>query len=199
VRFNALRDRDYDPSMILRHVGLARERGADLVVSLHHWGLEFEYYPPPRIVARAHELLEAGIDVIIGHHPHILNPAEWYVTGDGRRTACFYSVGNITSWALVRPVQRMAEIVSIEVESGVGETGRRVVRPKSVTITPTYFLLRHPGTPRADHRIVALLECAERIRRGDPPSYLSAAETRTVLHLERQHRRYLRQSAFAYR
>ncbi|MBD3316433.1 MAG: hypothetical protein GF344_11655 [Chitinivibrionales bacterium] len=199
VRFNALRERDYDPSLIRRHAADARNRGADLIVSLHHWGLEFEYYPPERIVSRAHDLLEAGIDIILGHHPHILNPAEWYYTRDGRRTLCFYSLGSITSWALRHPLHRMAEIVSIQIEKGTMPDGGRVVRPRAVTITPTYFHLRHPQTPRADHRIIPIFDCAASIEKGTPPSYLSPSGMRTIPRLAREYRRYFEQQAFAYR
>ena len=127
VRFNALRDADYDPDLVHHHIELARKRGADLIVSSHHWGVEFEYYPPARIVTRAHELLDAGIDIIVGHHPHILNPTEWHVTPDGRTTVCLYSLGNLTSWALLHPMQRLSEVA--EVGGPCSQTGHLRLRP----------------------------------------------------------------------
>jgi hypothetical protein len=93
----------------------------------------------------------------------------------------------------------MAEIISIDIETGHTHADKRVVRPKGVTITPTFFLLDHPRTPRADHRIVHLFACADRIRRGTPPSYLTSSDTRTIMRLEREYRRHFEQYAFAYR
>ncbi|KMQ52349.1 Capsule biosynthesis protein capA [Chitinispirillum alkaliphilum] len=62
--------------------------------------VEFEYYPLERLIRRAHDLLDAGDDIIIGHHPHIINTVERYRTADGRSGVIFYSLGNITAWAL---------------------------------------------------------------------------------------------------
>jgi hypothetical protein len=45
----------------------------------------------------AHKMLEAGASVIVGHHPHVLQPVETYKTQDGRNTVIFYSLGNFLS------------------------------------------------------------------------------------------------------
>jgi poly-gamma-glutamate synthesis protein (capsule biosynthesis protein) len=42
-------------------------------------------------------MLEAGASVIVGHHPHVLQPVETYRTADGRNTVIFYSLGNFLS------------------------------------------------------------------------------------------------------
>jgi poly-gamma-glutamate synthesis protein (capsule biosynthesis protein) len=58
-----------------------------------------EYAPAPRPedVETAHRMLEAGASVIVGHHPHVLEPVETYRTADGRNTVIFYSLGNFLS------------------------------------------------------------------------------------------------------
>jgi hypothetical protein len=45
----------------------------------------------------AHQLFEAGADVIIGSHPHVLQPLEVYRAHDGRTCLCLYSLGNFIS------------------------------------------------------------------------------------------------------
>jgi hypothetical protein len=45
----------------------------------------------------AHKMLEAGASVVVGHHPHVLQPMETYRTQDGRTTVIFYSLGNFLS------------------------------------------------------------------------------------------------------
>jgi poly-gamma-glutamate synthesis protein (capsule biosynthesis protein) len=198
VRFNALRDADYDPDLVHHHIELARKRGVDLIVSSHHWGVEFEYYPPARIVTRAHELLDAGIDIIVGHHPHILNPTEWHVTPDGRTTVCLYSLGNLTSWALLHPMQRLSEVAEVVVGVRTDGAGKRLVAPEEVTLTPVFHRMRS-GRGGRNHRLVPLLETARRIRNGDRPAWLNAREARTVLAVEKEYNRYFRQSCFSYR
>ena len=42
-------------------------------------------------------MLDAGASVIVGHHPHVLQPVETYRTADGRNTVIFYSLGNFLS------------------------------------------------------------------------------------------------------
>jgi poly-gamma-glutamate synthesis protein (capsule biosynthesis protein) len=48
-------------------------------------------------VETAHKMLDAGAAVIVGHHPHVLQPVETYRTADGRDTIIFYSLGNFLS------------------------------------------------------------------------------------------------------
>ena len=139
VRFNALNEDDYDPSLIHEHIDLAKARGADYIISCHHWGLEFEYYPPARIVQRAEALFEAGIDLIIGHHPHGLNPVGHHRTSDGRDCLAFYSLGNLTAAGLPFAIQKLSELAEVVLETGLDSAGRRIVRPSQITLTPTWF------------------------------------------------------------
>jgi poly-gamma-glutamate synthesis protein (capsule biosynthesis protein) len=67
----------------------AADEVADLVVVTIHWGVELQTGPPPDDVARAEAMVEAGADVIFGHHAHRLNSLE--LVG-GRPVA--WSLGN---------------------------------------------------------------------------------------------------------
>jgi len=42
-------------------------------------------------------MLEAGANAVIGHHPHVLQPIETYLTQDQRNTVIVYSLGNFLS------------------------------------------------------------------------------------------------------
>jgi poly-gamma-glutamate capsule biosynthesis protein CapA/YwtB (metallophosphatase superfamily) len=70
---------------------------ADLVAVSLHWGDEYASVPTPWQKQAAIELVEAGADIILGHHPHVLQPIESYTTKDGRNTVIAYSLGNFTS------------------------------------------------------------------------------------------------------
>lgn len=94
---NLLRSRsreDLDAAII--HVKEARSH-ADLVVVSLHWGDEYRVVPTPWQKQAAIELVEAGADIILGHHPHVLQPIESHTTKDGRRTVIAYSLGNFIS------------------------------------------------------------------------------------------------------
>ena len=85
-----------DEAQVLDAVKAARTQSDLLVVSIH-WGIEYSPAPRPEDVDMAHKMLEAGASVVVGHHPHVLQPVETYKTQDGRNTVIFYSLGNFLS------------------------------------------------------------------------------------------------------
>jgi poly-gamma-glutamate capsule biosynthesis protein CapA/YwtB (metallophosphatase superfamily) len=85
-----------DEATVLAAVKAARAQCDLLVVSIH-WGIEYSPAPRPEDVDLAHKFLEAGASVVVGHHPHVLQPMETYRTQDGRNTVIFYSLGNFLS------------------------------------------------------------------------------------------------------
>lgn len=66
-------------------------READYVIVSFHWGKEATSTVQPYQRSAAHAAIEAGADVIIGHHPHVLQGIERYKGG-----IIFYSLGNFT-------------------------------------------------------------------------------------------------------
>ncbi|HET7103470.1 MAG TPA: CapA family protein [Terracidiphilus sp.] len=81
---------------VLAAIRAARAKCDFLVVSIH-WGIEYASAPRSQDVELAHKMLDAGASVIVGHHPHVLQPIETYHTADGRNTIIFYSLGNFLS------------------------------------------------------------------------------------------------------
>ena len=82
-----------------RAVEAVREAAAraDAVVVSLHWGVEYEPQPRPEDVELAHVLADAGALVVLGHHPHVLQPVELYRRADGRTAVIAYSLGNFVS------------------------------------------------------------------------------------------------------
>jgi poly-gamma-glutamate capsule biosynthesis protein CapA/YwtB (metallophosphatase superfamily) len=66
---------------------------ADLVVVLVHWGLEYAAAPSARQRAWAADLVASGADLVLGAHPHVLQPAETLHAGE-RTGFVAYSLGN---------------------------------------------------------------------------------------------------------
>lgn len=85
-----------DEATVLAAVKQARTQCDFLVVTIH-WGIEYAPAPRPEDIDIAHKMLEAGASVVVGHHPHVLQPIETYKTQDGRNTVIFYSLGNFLS------------------------------------------------------------------------------------------------------
>jgi hypothetical protein len=82
-----------------RAVEAVREASAhaDAVVVSLHWGTEYEQQPRAEDVAFAHQLADAGALVVLGHHPHVLQPVELYRRADGATAVIAYSLGNFVS------------------------------------------------------------------------------------------------------
>lgn len=61
----------------------------DFVIVVPHWGPEYQKLPSPRQKSQAHQFIDAGADLILGAHPHVIQPLEIY---NGK--VIFYSLGN---------------------------------------------------------------------------------------------------------
>ncbi|MBI4137526.1 CapA family protein [Candidatus Roizmanbacteria bacterium] len=69
-------------------IRVAQEQ-ADMVIVSFHWGVEYTHQPTTRQIEIAHRAVDAGADLIIGNHPHWIQPPEVY-----RDTVIVYSHGN---------------------------------------------------------------------------------------------------------
>ena len=90
-----------------------------------HWGNEFELYPDPTLLNLGKKLIEMGFDVVMGNHPHVVQPSQvCFVnerleddkgcsirTPDGhpRRGIIYYSLGNFAT-AMLTPMTRIGVI-----------------------------------------------------------------------------------------
>ena len=85
-----------DLDLIRRDVEKA-EDAADLTVVSLHFGNEYEPLPNASQETLVQELADLGVDIIIGHHPHVLQPVAWVDGVNGNRTFVAYSLGNFLS------------------------------------------------------------------------------------------------------
>ena len=74
---------------LLEGVAEAVRADADIIIASCHWGIERDYYPTEYQRELGHKLIDAGADVVIGHHPHVLQGVEEY----NGKIIC-YSLGN---------------------------------------------------------------------------------------------------------
>jgi len=74
--------------IIIEHISELRRIVDILVVSLH-WGIEYVLYPSPEQQKLARSLIDNGVDLIIGHHPHVIQGLEEY-----KNKLIIYSLGN---------------------------------------------------------------------------------------------------------
>ena len=70
---------------------------ADAVIVSMHWGNEYQLTPSPEQRELAQFLADQGVMLVIGHHPHVVQPLEWLTGKDGNATLVMYSLGNFVS------------------------------------------------------------------------------------------------------
>ncbi|MDY2847460.1 MAG: CapA family protein [Oscillospiraceae bacterium] len=86
----------YDVDGMVSDIKAAKKISDICIVSLH-WGVEDSYVISDTQRDVAQQLADAGADVIIGTHPHVLRDIEMIERKDGGKTLCAYSLGNFVS------------------------------------------------------------------------------------------------------
>jgi poly-gamma-glutamate synthesis protein (capsule biosynthesis protein) len=81
----------FSEDAIRKNVADLRDQGAEIVICAFHWGTEGSYRPTEQQKTMAHAAIDAGADIVYGHHPHVLQPIEEYKDG-----YIFYSLGNFS-------------------------------------------------------------------------------------------------------
>lgn len=75
-----------------------KQIGAEFIVFYMHWGNEYQLQPNTYQKQIAQELSNLGVNIIIGSHPHVIQPLELIHSEDGENTTvCLYSTGNAVS------------------------------------------------------------------------------------------------------
>ena len=82
---------EFSAADIQKNVAALKNQGAEVIICAFHWGTEGSYRPTAQQKQMAHAAIDAGADIVYGHHPHVLQPVEEY--GDGY---IFYSLGNFS-------------------------------------------------------------------------------------------------------
>ncbi len=122
-----------DKELIAAKVAEA-ESLADITIVSMHWGDEFTFKVNDKQKEVARIICENGGDVILGHHPHVLQPIEWVESGE-QKTLCVYSLGNFMA-EMELDSKIVGGMVTFDVEK-LGEDGSAEV--KNVHFIPTVF------------------------------------------------------------
>ena len=88
----------FSPERTAADVARLRARGAEYVIAYAHWGVKNHYEPVEGQLQTARELADAGVDYIVGSHPHLVQRYEEIRTSDGRTVPCIYSIGDFNSY-----------------------------------------------------------------------------------------------------
>ena len=137
-----------DKDLILKQLELAKAQEPDLICVNMHWGLEYQNVQNSDQEDWADFLFENGVDVILGSHPHVLQPMEkrTVTLEDGTTKNCFviYSLGNFIS-GQTKKNTRTSIILNINFTKD-GETGKTTIG--DVSYVPIYMYKSSSGSTK---------------------------------------------------
>jgi poly-gamma-glutamate synthesis protein (capsule biosynthesis protein) len=121
-------DRAHGQALFREHVAQARAGGADLVIAMVHWGREYYLFPSADQRRAGHDLVDAGYDLVVGTHSHVLVPAEVY-----RGKLIAYSLGNFLASGRI-PETSVGAVLEVDVvrQGGAGTLAAFAFRPTQV-------------------------------------------------------------------
>lgn len=85
---------------IAMDIAKANQKNPDVIIAVMHWGGEYLRYPDNYQKSIAKFLTDNGVDIIVGHHPHVLQPVEWIkgqVNDSKKEIPVIWSLGNFFS------------------------------------------------------------------------------------------------------
>lgn len=86
----------YNKEAIKKEIKWAKNK-CDILIVFPHWGIEYQYKPCAEQKEWAQLFADNGADIIIGTHPHVIQPLEYIMTSSGKQVPCYYSLGNFIS------------------------------------------------------------------------------------------------------
>ena len=114
---------------MMEDIEYAKENNADVIIAVLHWGDEYSRIQAERQEVLANKLFKAGVDIIFGSHPHVIQPTQT-LEYDGETKFVAYSMGNFISnqrvetlvpYGLTEHVSKYTEdgiIIDIVIEKG---------------------------------------------------------------------------------
>ena len=136
VHLNVISETDIEQS-----IARAKSLSPDIIIALFHWGNEYHHNPNVHQKKAADVAFREGASLIVGTHPHVLQPVEVRVESDEVR-AVAWSLGNFVSFQRTLPRERSV-ILSAEFVKDDG-----VTRLSGLGIAPLYVIA--PGSKRTE-------------------------------------------------
>ena len=132
---------------------------SDFVIVFAHWGEEGIYTPTDSQKSWAQFFADHGVGLVIGAHPHVVQPLETVTGTDGNEMPVFYSLGNFLSHQ-VDPQNMLGGLASVTLEKSPEGT----VRVAECTLEPTINVMIYRGEHgRFDYRPMLLTDYTDEL------------------------------------
>lgn len=161
-------------SEVSERIADMKAQGADIIIMYIHWGDEYKLQPVSSQTTVAQKLCDLGVDVIIGGHPHVIEPMEILTskTNPEHSTICFYSLGNYISNQNRLSFETLAQSIRPYTENGLTVTltirkySTGDVFVKSIDYTPTWVHRYYCSDGYYNYNVVPLRQAI-----ANPESY----------------------------
>lgn len=131
----------YGEDDIVTAMTRAKALSPDVIIALFHWGNEYHYKPNVHQKRAANIALREGAALVVGTHPHVLQPVDVIVSNDVKAVA--WSLGNFVSFQRTKPRERSIILSAEFVKSDDG-----VTRLAGLSFVPLYVIA--PGSKRTE-------------------------------------------------
>jgi poly-gamma-glutamate synthesis protein (capsule biosynthesis protein) len=150
-------------------IAYAKSKNADIIIAYLHWGDEYARVQAARQEILAEKLISEGVDIILGSHPHVIQPAQ-KLEFMGETKFVAYSMGNFLSnqrvetlvpYGMTEEVSKYTEdgvIVDINIEKN-GETGK--VTLKDISYIPLWVYKGTTEGGGTEHVVYPIMEYIE--------------------------------------
>ncbi|NLK63743.1 MAG: CapA family protein [Tissierellia bacterium] len=147
----------------------AKEQNADMIIAVLHWGDEYSRIQAQRQEILADMLFRSGVDIILGSHPHVIQPTQT-LEYEGKTKFIAYSMGNFISnqrvetlvpYGLTEHVSKYTEdgiIIDIEIEKK-GDT--KEVTIKNINYIPLWVYKGFKENGAAEHVVYPIMDYIE--------------------------------------
>lgn len=158
-----------DKDRIQAEAQAAKDAGAEYIIALLHWGVEYQRYASNSQRELAEWIFEnTYTDLIIGNHAHVVQPIEEFnveFNGQNKKGIVFYALGNFTC-SQTKDYRNTGIIANIEIIINREDTSRN--RIESISYTPTFIDPNALATGKR-YRVVALNKAIADYEKGSDP------------------------------
>lgn len=154
-----------DEELILTQIQLAKAQNPDLICVNMHWGIEYQNTQNATQENLTNLLFQNGVDIILGSHPHVLQPMEKrsVVLDDGTQKDCFviYSLGNFMS-GQTKEFTRSSIILNIDILKN-GDSEKTTI--ENISYVPIYTYKSKSGPQK--YKVLDMAKAVSAYENGD--------------------------------
>ena len=159
--YQEVKDRSVFYTGVENQIAEMRQKGAEAIVVYLHWGIEYRLTPTEDQKDIAQKLCDLGVDLIVGGHPHVVEPVELLTSSKdpNHKTVCLYSLGNAVS---NQRQGNLSNVPTAHTEDGMFFTytfekySDDTVYLSSVEVIPTWINMYNNANRRREYNILPL-------------------------------------------